>query len=190
MRATTARHCQGMTLIELMISMVLGLVIIGGATSVMLANQQSYRTNEALSQVQESQRSAFELLSRDVREAGFNGCNSRGRVANVLERRSPGPYWWQTWVGMQGFDGRQAGGAVSFGTAVGTRVEGTDSIVVQGVQGLGFGGRISSADLGDHQDHHAEHRHRFRRHRDPVRFRSCGDFSGQPVQQPKHDRGA
>jgi type IV pilus assembly protein PilW len=138
MRATAARHCHGMTLIELMISMVLGLVIIGGATSVMLANQQSYRTNEALSQVQESQRTAFELLSRDVREAGFNGCNSRGRIANVLERRSSGPYWWQTWVGMQGFDGRQAGGAVSFGTAVGTRVEGTDSLVVQGVQGSGL----------------------------------------------------
>jgi type IV pilus assembly protein PilW len=138
MHATDARHCHGMTLIELMISMVLGLVIVGGATSLILANGQSYRLNEALSQLQESQRAAFELLSRDVRQAGFNGCDSHGRVANVLERPAAGPNWWQTWVGMQGFDGDQAGGAVDVGTDVGTRVAGTDSIVVQGVQGLGI----------------------------------------------------
>jgi type IV pilus assembly protein PilW len=137
MRAMEARHCHGMTLIELMVSMTLGLVIIGGATSVVIANRQSYRTSEALSQLQESQRAAFELLSRDVREAGFNGCDSRGRVANVLERNAANLFWWQTWVGMQGQEGNQASGAVSFGTAVGTRVAGTDSIIVQGVQGVG-----------------------------------------------------
>jgi type IV pilus assembly protein PilW len=137
MRATDVRHCHGVTLIELMISMVLGLAIVGGATGVILANRQSYRTNEALSQLQESQRAAFELLSRDMREAGFNGCDSRGRVANVLERRAPGPYWWQTWVGLAGHDGNQASGAVGFGTAVATRVQGTDSIMLQNVQGLG-----------------------------------------------------
>jgi type IV pilus assembly protein PilW len=129
---------RGMTLIELMISMVLGLVIVGGATSVVIANRQSYRTNEALSQLQESQRTAFELLSRDVREAGFNGCDSRGRVANTLERPASGGLWWQTWVGLQGQDGNQSSGAVSFGTAAGTRVADTDSIILQGVQGLGL----------------------------------------------------
>jgi type IV pilus assembly protein PilW len=137
MHATDARHCHGMTLIELMVSMVLGLLIVGGATSAILANRQSYRTNEALSQLQESQRTAFELLSRDVREAGFNGCNSQGRVANVLQVPGAGANWWQTWIGVQGLDGAQAGGGVSVGTGVAARVAGTDSIVVQGVQGLG-----------------------------------------------------
>lgn len=137
MGATDAPHCHGMTLIELMISMVLGLVIIGGATSVIIANRQSYRTNEALSQVQESQRMAFELLARDVREAGFNGCNSQGRVANVLEQPASGARWWQTWVGLQGQEGTQPSGAVAIGTATGNRISGTDSITVQGVQGVG-----------------------------------------------------
>lgn len=128
----------GMTLVELMVSMVLGLVIVGGATSVIVANRQSYRTNEALSQLQESQRTAFEVLSRDLREAGYNGCDSRGRVANVLEAPASGPNWWQTWVGVLGQEGSQTSGAVGFGTAVAMRVAGTDSITLQGVQGLGL----------------------------------------------------
>lgn len=137
MRATGAGYCRGVTLIELMIATVLGLAVIGGATGVLLANRESYRTNEALSQLQESQRTAFELISRELREAGFNGCDSRGRVANVLARSAPGPYWWQTWVGMAGQDGNQASGAVAFGTAVATRVQGTDAVMLQGVQGIG-----------------------------------------------------
>jgi prepilin-type N-terminal cleavage/methylation domain-containing protein len=51
---------RGFSLVELMISMLLGLVIIGAATGVILANRQSYRTNEGLSQIQESARTAFE----------------------------------------------------------------------------------------------------------------------------------
>ncbi len=47
---------RGFSLVELMISMLLGLVIIGAATGVILANRQSYRTNEGLSQIQESAR--------------------------------------------------------------------------------------------------------------------------------------
>jgi type IV pilus assembly protein PilW len=133
-----ARRARGVTLIELMISMVLGLVIIGGATSMMLANRQSYRTNEALSQVQESARTAVELLSRDIREAGVTGCDSGGRVANVLRTEPPGPYWWQTWFGIMGFGGSEADGAVGFGTAVGQRVQGTAALHVQGMQGTGL----------------------------------------------------
>src|SRR5690554_4826207 len=76
-------HAQkGLTLVELMVAMVLGLVVIGGAISLTLANRQSYRTNEGLSQVQESARTAFELLARDLRQAGVSGCDNEGQVAN------------------------------------------------------------------------------------------------------------
>lgn len=130
---------RGFTLVELMISMVLGLVIIGGATGVILANRQSYRANEGLSQIQESARSAFELLARDVRQAGVTGCDSNGRIANVLESES-GVQWWQDWFGIRGFEGEQDDGAVDFGTGAppGNRVNGTDSIQLQGIQGTGL----------------------------------------------------
>lgn len=130
------RH-RGITLIELMISMVLGLVIIGGATAVIIANRASYRTNEALSQVQESARTAFELLARDVREAGISGCNNNGRMANVLDPTGT-LLWWQTWFGIRGFDGNQSTLAAPFGSADADRVENTDAIILQGIQGMGL----------------------------------------------------
>lgn len=117
--------------------MVLGLVIIGGATSLILANRQSYRTNEALSQVQESARTAFELLARDVREAGMSGCDSSGRMANVLDPAG-GVTWWQTWFGIAGYEGNQTNPAVATSSATGERVAGTDSIILQGIQGTGL----------------------------------------------------
>jgi len=123
----------GFTLVELMVSMVLGLVIIGGATAVIVANRQSYRTNEGLSQLQESARSAFELMARDIRQAGVTGCDSNGRVANVIETTPIA--WWQDWVGIRGFDEDDVDDAVLFGTTARTRVEGTHSLHVQGLDG-------------------------------------------------------
>ena len=39
---------RGFSLVELMVAMALGLVIVGGVVSVMIANKRSYRTNEGL----------------------------------------------------------------------------------------------------------------------------------------------
>jgi type IV pilus assembly protein PilW len=128
---------RGFTLIELMIAMTLGVIVVGGVVSVVLAGQQSYRTNEALSQVQESARTAFELMARDIRQAGVNGCGNNGRVANVLD---PEPaFWWQTWFGIRGYEGATADPAVDFGTAgEDNRKAGTDSIQLQGIEGMGL----------------------------------------------------
>ena len=131
---------RGFTLVELMISMVLGLVVIGGATGVILANRQSYRTGEGLSQIQESARTAFELLARDVRQAGVTGCDSNGRIANVVryDPSAPAP-WYQDWFGIRGYDGTQTDPAVNFGTsAPNNRMTGTDSVQVQGIEGTGL----------------------------------------------------
>lgn len=133
-RRPSKRHSAGLTLIELMLSMLLGLIVTGGAISIVVANKQSYRTNEALSQVQESARTAFELLARDVRQAGVTGCDNSGRVANVLD---PGatPAWWQSWGGITGYDDAAVDPAVAFGTTAALRVSGTDSIQMRGIQG-------------------------------------------------------
>jgi type IV pilus assembly protein PilW len=128
---------RGFTLVELMVAMVLGLVIVGGATSLIVANRQSYRTNEALSQVQESARTAFELLARDVREAGISGCDSSGGMANVLSTED-GVFWWQSWFGIAGYEGHQTNPAVSFSDPSAPRINDTDSIILQGIQGVGL----------------------------------------------------
>ena len=125
---------QGLTLVELMVSMLLGLVVIGGAVSLTLANRQSYRTNEGLSQVQESARTALELLARDLRQAGLGGCGNDGRIGNVLN--GGGGTWYASGEGFVGFEGDEVN-SVAFGTARGERVDDTDAFQLQGVQGIG-----------------------------------------------------
>lgn len=79
------QRVRGFSLIEMMIAIMLGLLVIAGVTSVFLAGQQSYRTNGALADVEDSSRIAFSLMARDIRSAGATGCDSAsGRVANVL----------------------------------------------------------------------------------------------------------
>jgi type IV pilus assembly protein PilW len=125
-------NVKGFTLIELMISMVLGLVIVGGVISVVLANRRTYNTNEGLSQVQESARTAFELLARDIRQAAGNGCDNTAGTSNVLNASTD---WWRDWYGMQGFDETETDTAVADGPGTELRVPGTDSIHTQGLDG-------------------------------------------------------
>lgn len=125
---------RGFSLVELMIAMVLGLILIGGVISVMLANKRSYRTNEGLSQIQESARTAYELLARDIRQTGGTGCDNAQRMANVLSTSA----WWKTWYSVRGYDGGQTDPAVTTGTSAGTRVDGTDSLQLHSIEGGGF----------------------------------------------------
>lgn len=66
----------GLTLVELLIAMTLGLLLIGGALKVLQSTQQSYRLQENMSRLQENGRFAIEMLARDLRMAGFSHCGA------------------------------------------------------------------------------------------------------------------
>lgn len=127
------RRQDGFTLIELMIAMLLGLIVIAGVTSVFLAGQQSYRTNQALGEVQDASRLSFEIMARDIRDAGFTGCGDTGRVGNVLKNGpdDAGTDWWANW-GNVIVGGLAADAVVPAGTATGQRVTGNDSLMLIG----------------------------------------------------------
>ncbi|KRE87898.1 hypothetical protein ASG75_05320 [Rhodanobacter sp. Soil772] len=136
---TSAKPPAGFTLIELMIAMLLGLIVIAGVASVFLANQRTYRTNQALGDVQDSSRIAFELMARDIRNAGLNPCNNGDRMANVLN--NSGTDWWANWANaLRGYSGNQGDPATGsvFGTGVGQRVINTDSLQVLGAIDAGL----------------------------------------------------
>ncbi len=132
----------GFTLVELMVAMVLGLVVIGGVVSVFLSNQQSYRTNQALGEVQDNSRIAFELMARDIRDTGMTGCGNTNRVANVLNAGPNGTgtqEWWANWGNaVIGYNNGVADPAVTTGTGIGQRVGTTDSIELIGAVGSGL----------------------------------------------------
>ncbi len=74
---------RGLTLVELMVAMLIGLLLIGGTISIFISTQQTYRTQEAMSRVQETGRFAIERIARDTREAGHAGCPG-GNINNIL----------------------------------------------------------------------------------------------------------
>ncbi|SEH60677.1 type IV pilus assembly protein PilW [Rheinheimera pacifica] len=96
---------RGFSLVELMIAMVLGLLVLGGAIGVFIANQTTSRANAALSDMQSIARLSFQLMSHDIRNAGFSGCNNSMRISNVIAIAGVRPAWadWTTGSGIQGF---------------------------------------------------------------------------------------
>jgi type IV pilus assembly protein PilW len=132
----SARSAAGFSLIELMIAMLLGLIVIGGVVSVFLANQQSYRTNQALGDVQDSSRTAFEMMAQDIRNAGLTGCDSGGGIANVLTNK--GTAWWANWNNaLRGYGSAQTDPAAASGTGGGQRAAG-DSLELIGAINSGL----------------------------------------------------
>lgn len=132
-RARVQRRQRGLTLVELLVAMTLGLVLIGGVISVVLTTRQTLQMNENLARMQESARFSFELMAREVREAGMVPCGTR-LTANVLRTAGSATMaWWaNTDAGMlRGFDDAQdSTDIVAFGAATGERVAGTDAIVL------------------------------------------------------------
>lgn len=78
------RRMSGMSLIELMVAMVLGLVVLGAAFAVFMSNQATFRVNEDVNRMQENARVAFEMISRDVRAASGSACSN----ASVMDSAS------------------------------------------------------------------------------------------------------
>ncbi|MFC6475539.1 PilW family protein [Pseudomonas asuensis] len=64
---------RGLSLVELMVAIVLGLLLIGGVLQIFLSSNKTYKTNLALSEVQEAGRFAMEFLTFDIRNASYRG---------------------------------------------------------------------------------------------------------------------
>lgn len=117
----------GFSLIELMIALLLGLLVTAAAGGVFISNKRVYAATETLGRIQENTRVAFELMSRDVREAGGNPCSSAATVVSQLTTGSNG--WWTGFGdGLEGFESGVAMPATAIGTGVGQRVAGTDAM--------------------------------------------------------------
>lgn len=94
-RHSAAARVRGLSLIELMVGMVLGLMLSGAAIGVFLSNKQVFTTTDNLGRMQDNGRFAFEALARDIREAGGNPCSRHLPIANTLN--NAGSKWWSNW---------------------------------------------------------------------------------------------
>jgi type IV pilus assembly protein PilW len=106
---------RGFTLIELMVALLLGLLVVAAAGSLFLSNSRVYGASESIGRIQENQRSAFEILARDIREAGINPClRIDGVNTDVFGVQLAAPdagFWTRFANGISGADGTGANGS-------------------------------------------------------------------------------
>ncbi len=72
------KNQKGITLIELLISLVIASVILAGVYRVFISEAQVYSTQDALAEAQNAARIGMEILVADLRMAGFDRQNSAG----------------------------------------------------------------------------------------------------------------
>lgn len=88
------KHYQkGVTLIELLVALVLGLVLLTGIGHLFLATNRTLTLQDELSRIQENARLAIDLMTTDIRSAGFTGCPAQGKVANNLQAVDDSREW-------------------------------------------------------------------------------------------------
>ncbi len=78
--STTQR---GLSIVELMVSLTIGLFLVAGISYVYIGSKDSYRLQNAVAQVQENGRLALETLSKDIRMAGYWGCGGGALKTNA-----------------------------------------------------------------------------------------------------------
>ena len=132
-RMPHARYAaRGMSLVELMIALLIGSLVLVSASAIFISNRQTYRATEGVGRVQENSRMAYEVMARDVREAGGNACGRNLLTVNVLN--NPAALWWSNWNrGLFGYEDATVTPGLDFGTAVGTRLANTDAIDIMSV---------------------------------------------------------
>ena len=62
---------RGLTLIELMIALSIGMVVLGALTSTFILQRKAYRTQEQVIEMTQIARAAMDMIGREVRMAGY-----------------------------------------------------------------------------------------------------------------------
>jgi type IV pilus assembly protein PilW len=99
-----AGHIQGFSLVELMVAMTLSLVLLAGAIGILYSSRVTYSENERIARIQEAGRTTVEILMRDIRAAGYNGCARRdpAKYNNVLN--TPTTLLWNFGRPIEGYE--------------------------------------------------------------------------------------
>ncbi|MDE2196869.1 MAG: PilW family protein [Gammaproteobacteria bacterium] len=79
---------RGLSLVELMIALTVGVILLAGVVSIFISSRRSYSTNNAVSQLQENGRFAMDFITHDTRLAGYMGCAKSITIDNMLSSGS------------------------------------------------------------------------------------------------------
>lgn len=76
----------GFSIVELMVSILIGLIIMAGVVQVVVTSRTTYVGQEDMSFIQENARYAMDVLGKDIQGAGYRGCAGQGaRTALIAQ---------------------------------------------------------------------------------------------------------
>jgi type IV pilus assembly protein PilW len=126
---------RGSGLIEVMISLTLGLLILVALLKAYSDSKATFRTQDSVSRLQENARYAMHIIGRDLRMAGFRGCTrdtATAALRNTLN--TPSAFRYDFAVPVQGFEGNTDGTwSPALDSDLGSVTPATDVIVIRGV---------------------------------------------------------
>jgi len=125
------RH-SGFSVVELMVSMTISLLLLAGVLSVMYTSRITYDENARVSRLQEYARASVELMLRDLRSAGNQGCARAirpERFRNALA--APNALRYNFGRPVEGFEGTDGGWAPAMDAAIVSPTTGNDVLVVR-----------------------------------------------------------
>lgn len=104
---------RGLSLIEMMIAITIGMVLIAGIGQIFVSSNQTYRVQNELARLQENGRFAMDFLSRDIRMADYWGC-AKG-LTNVVNNLNPAGTGYNATIHgfSDGLSGTDGGGSAS-----------------------------------------------------------------------------
>ena len=133
----TSNNVRGMTLVEIMVAMALGAVLLGGILQVFSSLNSTSRLSGSLSDMQESARTAINIITKDTRLVGYKGCADPALLENINIIAVPEPTDNLNDSGIQAWEVEAAtgwsGGSHSDieGTSAEDAVIGSDVITIQ-----------------------------------------------------------
>jgi type IV pilus assembly protein PilW len=137
----SSRRQEGMGLVELLVWMAITLLIISVMGVVYANSKQLTRVNDAVSRLQENGRFAVYLLDRDIRMAGFRGCNGNDAAVPYLSVLNSTAYPFQFDVAIAGYRGASGSWSPALPTDIGALtpapLAGTDVVTVRFIDGTG-----------------------------------------------------
>ncbi|MEQ9544421.1 MAG: PilW family protein [Marinobacter sp.] len=128
------KKAAGLSLIELMIALALSATLIIGVITIYLDSSQTSRLSNSLARIQEAGRIVTEIIVRDVRMSGFQGCADPNTISmTIIADNPPTTDFFQTSLrGWEVDNGTWADGTEFDGESIeGDAVVGSDVISIQ-----------------------------------------------------------
>jgi type IV pilus assembly protein PilW len=93
----------GFTLIEMMVSMLIGMAVMAGALQILVQGKINFITERELAVLQENARFAFKLFQDEIHMAGYNSCGAAAQnIANSIIGAAAS--WELNGTGIQGYE--------------------------------------------------------------------------------------